>query len=238
MAIYERNMKITYTGDFVDDKHIEKKLQDRLHRIFGLSQVGGYFWRSFVEDENYGYQDTEKSKTVYTVTIDNKDAFVTTYFSDAKLAVDQMIENDFDADLKEVTTTEKFKEWKEVNGKYFFTSTETIDGDFKSSPLPCLRYNDNLIMITSFTHEYGDFILKFNIQYSADKITARKSTEKMLVEVPLNDMRYFRSAIEDCLNLLLESGEIEHVIDCTGCIKSESTHECSSETVGMVMTDE
>ena len=235
-------MEIRYTGDFVDDRNIAKKIQDRLHRIFGLSQVGGYFWRKSVDDDKYGYQNTEVSKTVYTVTIDNKNAFTTTYLSDANAAVNEMIENDFEAGMKETTTIDRFEEWRDVNGRYFFIQSENknIVGRFSVSPYPCLKYEGSVTMTTTFVHEYGDFVLNFLISFEAEEIKDRKKAEKMLVDVPLEDMRYIRNAIESTLNLELRlpDSELEHIIECTGCIKSESTHECSSETIGMVMADE
>ena len=238
MTIYERNMTIIYTGDFAEDKNIDRKVQENLHTNYALSLIGPYHWRVEVDDGLYGYQETEDVKVKYRVFINDKFGFECTFVSDADSAIKQLIENDFDAEKRIKRTTDSYYEWCGVRGKYFCCRFEEQEGKFNTTGLPNLRYNDQLKMITTFTKEYDEWHLKFSIQYEAETITAKKRAEKQLVEIPLSDMKYIRNAVESALGQHLNEGTLDHTIDCEGFIKSESKHECSSETIGMVMDDE
>lgn len=238
MTVYERNMTIIYTGDFVDDKHLDKKVQENLHTNYALSLIGPYHWRVEVEDTSYGYQETEDIQRKHRVFIDGEFAFECNFISDADSAVSQLNENGFDAEKRVTETKETFYRWLSVRGKYICCRFDDQDGKFSTTGLPNLRYNDQLKMITTFVKEYDEWHLKFSIRYEAETITAKKRAEKQLVEIPLSDMKYIRNAVESALGQHLNDGDLDHTIDCEGFIKSESKHECSSETIGMVMDDE
>jgi hypothetical protein len=238
MTIYERNMTITYTGEFADDKNMDRKVQDILHSDYAVSLVGPYQWRNKVSDMHYGYQETEDINRLYRVFIDDTLGFECIFVSDADKAVTQLVENGFDAEKRVIESKEKYFKWCGVRGKYLICSFEEQVGVTDTTGLPNLRYNDQLKMTTTFTKEYDSWSLKFSIQYEAETITAKKRAEKQLVEIPLPDMQYIRASVESALRQFLNEGDLEHTIECEGFIKSQSKHECSTETIEMVMNDE
>ena len=82
-----------------------------------------------------------------------------------------------------------------------------------------------------------DAVLTFKITHEIEKLTNRKKVEQSIVNVPADDMKLIRMAVEEALNNN-SSNVIESVVDCSTKILSEANYECSPETVGLVMKNE
>tara|TARA_B100001250_G_C19813694_1_gene797082 strand:- start:1219 stop:1941 length:723 start_codon:yes stop_codon:yes gene_type:complete len=240
MTVYERIMEITYEGDFKDLKFIENRIALDLHKK-GLSLDYSYSY-NLPTDDMYGKQETESNNLTFPVTIADEDAFICEYRSDARKAVEQLCENGFDAEFSTINIVEKKKEWMAVRGRYFHCHFGEVIGEYTRIPRVSLAYtldNESTVsMTTTFIREYGSWVLKFIIEYEAENITEKKMAKEAVIDVPLEDMVFIRTTVEETLSNYLDSGDLDFVVECNSTIKSESEYKCSQEAVDKVMKDD
>ena len=233
-------MEITYEGDFKDLKNIENRVALDLHKK-GLSLDYSYSY-NIPTDDMYGKQESESTNLTFPVTIDDEDAFICDYRSDAKSMVEQLCENGFDADYSTISETTNKKEWMAVRGRYFHCVFDGVSGTHSRMPKVGLLYpleNDSKVnMTTTFIREYGSWVLKFIIEYEAESITEKKMAKEAVIDVPLDDMVFIRTTVEETLSKYLEAGELDFVVECNSTIKSESEYKCSQDVVDKVMKDD
>ena len=240
MTVYERIMEITYEGDFKDLKFIENRVALDLHEK-GLSLDYSYAY-NIPTDDMYGKQESESTTLTFPVTIGDEDAFICEYRSDARKAVEQLCENGFDADFSIISETTTKKEWMNVRGRYFHCHFDDVFGTYTRVPKVSLTYNldvgSMVSMTTTFLREYGSWVLKFIIEYEAENITEKKVAKDAVIDVPLADMVFIRTTVEETLSKYLDAGELDFVVECNSTIKSESEYKCSQEAVDKVMKDD
>ena len=244
MVIYERKMQITFTvdedlGQILHTKHADRKVQSELHDK-GVHLIPSYFWNrieTLVDSEKYGFNEHLETTTIYQVTIDDKDAFSCDYQSTALKYVEAMLDNGFNADWSSTETTKKFQEWRKVNGRYMAFNCITDGKSTSSGAYPHLLYDDGTKLDIKFVMTDYDAVLTFKITHEIEKLTNRKKVEQSIVNVPADDMKLIRMAVEEALNNN-SSNVIESVVDCSTKILSEANYECSPETVGLVMKNE
>ena len=238
MTVYEREMEITFEGDWKETKHMENKVALALH-LKGLSLNYSYAY-NLATREDFGKQETEQTDQTYPVTINDEDAFICEYRSDARKAVEQLNENGFDAEFSTVSVVEKKKEWMSVKGRYIQCHFDDMIGERERVPKTSMKYDFNgadVILTSTFAKEYGAWVLKFVIEYEAENITEKKVAKEAIIDVPLEDMIYIRTSIEEVLSEYLLSGELDFVVECNSTIKSESEYKCSQDAVDKVMRD-
>jgi len=240
MTVYERIMEITYEGDFKDLKFIENRIALDLHKK-GLSLDFSYAY-NIPTDDMYGRQETEQTSLTFPVTIADEDAFICEYRSDARKMTEQLQDNGFDADYSTISETTTKKEWMTVRGRYFHCHFDGVFGTYTRVPRVSLTYNldvgSMVSMTTTFLREYGSWVLKFIIEYEAENITEKKVAKDAVIDVPLHDMVFIRTTVEETLSKYLDAGELDFVVECNSTIKSESEYKCSQDAVDKVMKDD
>ena len=243
MTQYERKMTIRIGADeWGGNPKMEEMIQGDLHWL-GLSQVPSYFYgtEDDIKTENYGHQWIEDKKSSYEITINGKEAFSLEYASEARLAVKGLNASGYEADYRRVISSKSYEGWVSLNGRYFVASFNDMEGEFTNiGKGPGITYENGVLLVTEFWYSYGRFNIEFTITYETDDIKNKKRIENMLVDTPLNDMRYIRHNITECLKAYqAESSElIIEEIDCSSRIISEANYDCSPESVGKVMNDE
>ena len=236
MAEYVRIMKLTYIGEFNDVSNIPERVQKQLHDS-GLSLVSSYHYNNTFRDENYGFHMHQDEDVEFDVLIDGNKAFTLEYRSQANLAVKGLADNGYNAETRTIRNIKEYEKWHSVNGKYLGCHFEGMTGDYQTKLYPSIRYNSELTMYVEFDKSYSTWTLQFRIVYRADTISQKKKVEKMIIDVPLSDMRYIRTCVENSLTQFLEEGELDVTVDCNSSIRSEANYECSPETIGKVMND-
>ncbi len=245
MPTYERTMEIEFTSDewSSSDKNAER-VASYLHER-GIHMVSSYFWgdaETANDDDNYGYVEHEDSTTNYQVTIDDREAFVIDYRSEAIRAVDGLIENGYVADWTELTEIKRYMGWKKWRGEYMMHSWE-CEGLSRSSGYPHIRYLDDGGIMTvqlriRLVPSYNKWTLTFRITHDIEgKGVDRKKVEDRIVQIPANDMRNVRSIVQECLELISDA-PVEFNVNCSTKILSSANYDCSPETVSLIMSDE
>ena len=243
MTQYERKMTIRIGADeWAGIAKMEEMVQGDLHWL-GLSQVPSYFYgdTNKIKTENYGHQWIEDKESSYEITINDKPAFTLEYASEARLAVKGLTESGYEAEYKRVISTKSYEGWVKVHGRYFVATFNGMEGEFTTNGIgPGIVYENGVLLVTEFWFSYGRFNIEFTITYETDDIKNKKTIEDMLVDIPLNDMRYIRHNITECLKAYqAEESELNiEEVDCSSRIISEANYDCSPESVGKVMNDE
>ena len=230
-------MEITFDGDWKETKYVENKVALALHKK-GLSLNYSYAW-DLPSDDDFGKQETEHTDLTFPVTINEEDAFICDYRSDARKAVEQLCNNGFIADYSTVSVVEKKREWMSVKGRYFQCHFDGMLGEYTRIPKASLKYDFNgaeVLLTSTFRKEYDVWVLTFTIQYEAENITEKKVAKEAIIDVPLEDMVFIRTTIEEVLSEYLY-GELDFVVECNSTIKSESEYKCSQDAVDKVMRD-
>lgn len=238
MVEYERRMDIIYSADWVEESYLHRRVASLLHSDEGLSQVAAWWWGVPTSDM-FGFQVREESDTIYTVSIDEKAVFSLKYQSQAEIAEAGLREAGYTVDCNEVRTVTTSEKWMSIGGDIFYVDIPSIEGTMDTGGVPCLKYEDNLSMVIKFDSKGEDYVLSFIINFEAETIEDRKAVETMVVDVPLNDMRIIREAVERTLDKFRSAedseGPLDYVTDCATRIISESNYNCSPESVTRVM---
>tara|TARA_Y100000310_G_scaffold315805_1_gene366792 strand:+ start:115 stop:846 length:732 start_codon:yes stop_codon:yes gene_type:complete len=243
MTIYERKMTIKMSAEeWNDSKHLEEMIQGDLHWL-GLSQVASYYYgnEDNLDSTQYGFNWIEKKNSQYEILIGGKEAFTLEYSSEARLAVKGLIASGYDADSRRIISAKSFEGWVEVHGRFFVATFNSMEGEYSRhhGKGPAIEYENGVTLITQFYRSYNEFTIDFTITFETDDLTVKNKAEEMLVDTPLNDMRYIKRVITKTLKDYVEEGELEVTeIDCESRVISSANYECSQESIGKVMDDE
>ena len=243
MTIYERKMTIKICAEeWNDSKDIEEMIQGDLHWL-GLSQVASYYYGDGdnIDSTDYGFNLIEKKTSQYEILLGDKEAFTLEYASEARLAVKGLIANGYVAESRRVVSTKSYEAWVQVHGRFFIATFDSMEGvcgrDYTKGP--AIVYGNGVTLCTQFYQSYDEFTIDFTVSFETDDLTVKNKAEEMLIDTPLNDMRYIKRVIINTLKDYVAEGELEvSEINCESRVVSSANYECSQESIGKVMDDE
>jgi len=228
---YNRIMKINY-GTKMKDTDFRKLCAELAEKGFLITHS-----HNVAEKSEYGFVETEKSKTVYDIVDDGTHIMSVEWRREARdicAGFKNLIPN-IDFSMVQTTTTKKV--WAEPDGETVVYTRDT-DGDKNNLDwygINNMSYSDNVTMRTRVINSYSGLLLKFEVKWPCTTIQRKEKIEEMMVQEVLADMGTLQSVFEGRLKLKKYGFDINDVeIDCHFDAKTENRSECTPDIVKQV----
>lgn len=244
MTVYERNMDIEFTVNAPEIKHLVEKIQGLLYDR-DIAQVSSYEYTNPLRNSSlYGFKDKETIESTHILKDEDGQVLMELdYASQALLAQAGLEEYGITTTITQQNVSTIAEEWMRVRGNYIWLMGDFEDCHMEGYGLrPKLVYEmddmPNVDLVIRFDNSYADkWNLTFMISYEVEKLTDRKAVEDMVVQVPLEQMRFIRENVEEVLNHF-SNEPVTYTVECETKIVSEATYQCSPETTNLVMGGE
>lgn len=231
MAIYERNMTISYDGEIVNTTKVHNHIKNDLHENgVSIQQYSG----SVPDDSLFGLQEVVNKTETYDILVDGKLLCTVKYRFQSRDMVDELKQNGWDAIARKNETISTVKQVIAPTGKNIVLHFDSVEGTMQPYDYTSMYDNGVELKVTLENYQSG-WELMFKITYDThSNLLDRKDIKKALVDTPLHDMQVTQKIVSGFLSVYSET-PIETNVDCVTFIRTNTEAKCDPHTISKVL---